>query len=146
MQFDPILKQGNELFWIDNLSQGLVSGTYGHPDVLQQSLEFAHDKSPACSHNPRVHCRLEEELVHPRYAAKFVLKRLLAHRCILARPVTRQVRIIGAARRETFSRPSVSKLLPRVVRACQSVAKEEGRQVLKIRKSGSEGALGSRNV
>jgi hypothetical protein len=93
MHSDSILKQDNKLLSVDGLSQGFIPGAGRRPDVVQQSLDFAHYKCSAVLPGPRPHSRTQEELIHSRYAAELVLKRFLAHRCILARQATGQVRI-----------------------------------------------------
>ena len=146
MESDPILKHGNKLLCGDKLFRGLVTGAYSPPDVLEQPLDFADDESTAGSCNPRAHSGLEEKQVHPRYAAQPVLDRLLIHRCILARPVTGQVWIIGAGRQEVCCRPSAGRPLPQGMRGCPLLLCRPDRQALKRRISGSEEASGSRSV
>ncbi len=138
MQFDSILKKDNELLCGDRLPQGFVSRADGRSDVVQQQLDFAHDKCSAGLSDPRAHRGMKEKLIHARYAAEPVLKRFLAHRCILARLAALQARII------LVLRLLLSRELMQTMRGCQSATGKVNPWAPGLRKSGSEEASGSR--
>jgi len=142
MKSEPIFKQDNELFRVNNFAEASVPGANGHPDILQQSLDFPNDKSPARLGDPFAHRGLEKKLVHPGYAAKLVLERLLAHFRILSRCAAGQVQILGAIRPKTSSRPSAGELSQRVMRGCQSLAGLKDRTGPQIQKKWIGGSPG----
>jgi hypothetical protein len=146
MHFDSILKQDNKLLSVDGLSQGFIPGADRRPHIVQQLLDFAHDKCPAGLPDPRPHSRIQEELIHSRYAAKFVLKRFLAHRCILARQATGQVRIDRARPLKIHGRPSGRNLPGVQAKGFRLMTGEDSRKVLRLEKSGSEKASGGHIV